>query len=179
MATEELSQANEAKASHARTQWRYRSRTTRKRMGGGATATRKVNIVTVTTTRGADTPNDATRRRHHREGKRLTAWAAGWYKVNIVKMDAEGKPGRPTVFTDIENTMEKFSEVHTNGRGGVTTVSRTPASADLGHPRRSRGRDYRCSIVMRCHPHFLVRTEGTVTYAYGDDMDTDTTDRSG
>jgi hypothetical protein len=140
-------------------------------MGGDATATRKVNVITVTATRGADTDNemdDVT------IGKGMAdSVGSGWYKAMIVNMDAAGQ--KATVFTDIENTMEKFSDVHTTGMGGVTT------EADNGVLTLATD-DEAALILFNRYAYssaFPDGTEGMVTYAYGDDGDTDTVDRSG
>jgi hypothetical protein len=141
-------------------------------MGGDATATRKVNVITVTATRGADTADDAGD--DVTIGKEMAdSVGGGWFKATFMNEEDAGQTA--TVFTDIENTMEKFSDVHTTGMGGVTT------EADNGVLTLATD-DEAALILFNRYAYssaFPDGTEGMVTYAYGDDGDTDTVDRSG
>ena len=142
-------------------------------MGGDATATRKVNVITVTATRGADTADDAGD--DVTIGKEMAdSVGGGWFKATFMNEEDAGQTA--TVFTDIEDTMEKFSDVHTTGMGGVTT------EADNGV--LTLGTSDEAALILfnkyaMSMASFPSTTEGTVTYAYGDDNDTDTADRPG
>ena len=132
-------------------------------MDGTATATRTGNAVTVTVMRGMSevAKNAATR-----------SIGNGWYKAAEV-----GETGdTATVYTDIENTMEKFSMVYipvlSDGvRGVATGVLELETDADGG---------LQVFNAIAMASLFPMPSQGTVTVLYGnDDMDEDTTENPG
>ena len=128
---------------------------------GTAEATRKGSAVTVTVMRGMS-----------EVAKNVGARSIGngWYKAAEV-----GETGdTATVYTDIENTMQKFNDFHVAAKDNIESVADTGVLtlATTTEDQRTLFNKYAMASG------FPSTDEGAVTYTYGDDEDTDTTDRA-
>ena len=138
-------------------------------MGGGATAKRTGNTVTVTAIRGADTADamdDVTIAKDQRAG----GPSNGWYKAELTNTDDSLQTA--TVYTDIEDTMEKFTVFHGDGMQGVDTV-------DANGVLTLNTNDDAALVLFNSYADASLLPEpsqGTLMVSYGDDENPETTD---